>query len=134
MIVSLEETFGNYHQAKINVNLYIFLDILQGYCKLVVSGTLGMPGYAHPNWYYQLVETFCVYLQAENQFHTPCFSGDTAKICKLILGSLGVPDSINLQKSMFIYMPKIKRIIHFFLEILHFQEPCNFIDWQYLGP
>ena len=34
---------------------------------------------------------------------------------------------------MFICMPKVKFIIHFFLEILHFKEPCNFIGWQHLG-
>ena len=31
-------------------------------------------------------------------------------------------------------MPKVKFIIHFFLEILHFKELCNFIGWQHLGP
>ena len=25
------------------------------YCKLVILGTLGMSGYAHPKWYYQLL-------------------------------------------------------------------------------
>ena len=35
---------------------------------------------------------------------------------------------------MFICMPKVKFIIHFFLEILHFKELCNFIGWQHLGP
>ena len=29
---------------------------------------------------------------------------------------------------MFICMPKINFIIHFFLEILHFKESCNLID------
>ena len=29
--------------------------------------------------------------------------------------------------SMFIFMPKIYFIIHFFLEILHFKESCNLI-------
>ena len=29
---------------------------------------------------------------------------------------------------MFICMPKINFIIHFFLEVLHFKEPCNLID------
>ena len=44
-------------------------------------------------------------------------------------------DRIELQKtSMFICMPKIKFIIHFFLEILHFKESCSLIGWQHLGP
>ena len=36
------------------------------------------------------LKNFCVYLQVKNQFHSPCFSGDTAKICKHILGTLGM--------------------------------------------
>ena len=35
---------------------------------------------------------------------------------------------------MFIYIPKIHFIIHFFLEILHFKESCNLIGWQHFGP
>ena len=31
-------------------------------------------------------------------------------------------------------MRKVKFIIYFFLEILHFKEHCNFIGWQHLGP
>ena len=85
-----EETFDNYQQGKINSILYVFLEILQRYYKVVVLDALGMPGHAQPKWYYQFVENFCVYLQVKNQFHSPCFSGDTAKICKLILGTLGM--------------------------------------------
>ena len=54
-----------------NLILHIFLEILETY----VLGTLCMPGYAHPKWYYQLVENFCVYLNAKKQLHPPCFSG-----------------------------------------------------------
>ena len=43
--------------------------LLQRYCKTVVLGTLSMPGYAHHEWYYHLVENFCVYLQAKNQHY-----------------------------------------------------------------
>ena len=109
------------------------------YCKdtenllFWVLWTLDMSGYAHPNWYYKLVVNFCRYLQAKNQLHPSCFSGDIAKICKLILGTLGMPgythpkwyyqlDTIN-----FICLPKIYFIIHFFLEIWHFKESCNLI-------
>ena len=35
---------------------------------------------------------------------------------------------------MFICMPKINFIIHFFLEVLHFKESCNLIGWRYFGP
>ena len=41
-------------------------------------------------WYYELVENFCVYLQAKHQLHSPCFSWDNAKICKLILDPLDI--------------------------------------------
>ena len=41
---------------------------------LVILGTLGIPGYAQPKWYYQLVENFHVYLLPENQLHHPRFS------------------------------------------------------------
>ena len=37
-------------------------------------------------------ENFCVYLQVKNRFHSPFISGVTAKICKLILSALGMPD------------------------------------------
>ena len=64
--------------------------MLQRYYKFVALGALRMPGHAHSKRYYQFVEIFCVYLQVKNQFHSPCFSGDTGKICKLILGTLGM--------------------------------------------
>ena len=86
----LDKTFGNCQQGKINFILYIFLEMLQRYYKVVFLGALGMPGNAHQKWYYQFVENVCVYLQVKNQFHSPCFSGDTGKICKLVLGTLGM--------------------------------------------
>ena len=56
-----------------------------------------MPGYAHAKSYYQFVENFCVYLPAKIQFYTLCLSVDTAKICKLILCILWMPDYIQPQ-------------------------------------
>ena len=29
-------------------------------------------------------------MQAKNQLHTQCFSGDIVKICKLVFGTLGM--------------------------------------------
>ena len=55
-----EEAFDNYQQGKINSILYVFLEILQRYYKVVVLGALGMPGRAHPKWYYQFVEKCCL--------------------------------------------------------------------------
>ena len=44
-------------------------------------------------------------------------------------------DSINLYKtSIFICIPKIYFIIHFFLEILHLKKSCNLIGRQHFGP
>ena len=86
----LEETFDKYQHGKINSIFYVLLEILQRYYKVVVLGALGMPSHAHSKWYYQFIENICVYLQVKNQFHSPCFFRDTAKICKLILGTLGM--------------------------------------------
>ena len=58
---------------KIKFIFNVFLEILQKYCELVILGNLGMPGSAHPKRYYQLEENFCVYLQAINKLHSPCF-------------------------------------------------------------
>ena len=42
--------------------------------------------------FHQFVARFNVYLQAKNQLHSPFFSGDIAKICKLlVLGTLYMP-------------------------------------------
>ena len=49
-------------KQKINFILHLSLEILHGYCKLFIFGASGMPGYAHPKWYYQLVESFRIYL------------------------------------------------------------------------
>ena len=49
---------------KINFILHIFLETLERYCKLVILGTLGMPDFAHPKWYYELAENVYVYLKA----------------------------------------------------------------------
>ena len=55
-----------------------------------------MPDYTHAKWSYQLVENFRVNLQTKNQLYPPCFSGDLAKIYKLItLGTLDMPGCTN---------------------------------------
>ena len=71
-------------RQKIKFILHVFLEIFRKYCELIVLGALVMPGYANPKWYYQLVENFRVYLQGKNQLHPTYFSGDIAKICKLL--------------------------------------------------
>ena len=84
-------------RQKLNFILHIFLEILERYYNLVISGTFDMPGYTHSKSYYQLVENFRVYLQAQNQLHSPRFPRDVAKICKLlILATLDMPDYAHL--------------------------------------
>ena len=66
MIVSIWRNFLAFIcKIKLNFIVYVY-DVLQRYCKLVILGTLGFPGIAHPKWYYQLAENFLVYLQAKN--------------------------------------------------------------------
>ena len=62
-----------------------------------VLDTLGISGYAHPKWYYQSEENVFVYLQAKSQFQTPSFFWDTTKMCKLILGTFGIPGYTQLK-------------------------------------
>ena len=103
------------------------------YCKLVILGTSGMPGYAHPNWYWHLVENFRVYLQPKNQLHPPHFPWDIAMINLLfwvIRACLATHSQWYYQLAenfMFICVSKINFIVYFFLGILHFKESCNLI-------
>ena len=64
---------------KINFIFHVFFEILQRYWKLVILGTLDMPGYAHPKWYYQLVENVCAY--GHVFFH--CIYFDMYKLWKI---------------------------------------------------
>ena len=68
---------------KINFLTHFFYTILQRNSKLVILCIVGMLGFEHPKWCYQLVANSCVYLQAKKQLHRPCFSGDIAKTYKL---------------------------------------------------
>ena len=56
--------------------LKIFLVLFN---KLVILGTLHMPGYVYPKWYYELVENFCVCLQAKKSTSNPMFFGRDCK-------------------------------------------------------
>ena len=58
MIVPLWRNLWQLSAGKNQLHSLCFPDILQRYCKFVVLGTLGMPGYAHPKWYHQYEETF----------------------------------------------------------------------------
>ena len=125
-----------------NFILYVFLMILQRYCKLVILGTLGMPGFVHLKRYYYLVENFCLSDRQKINFVSHVFLEILQRYANFLFWVLWVcmvtqtqNDSINLQKTlMSICMPKINFIIHFFLGILHFKESCNLIGQHYFDP
>ena len=71
--------------------LYRFLGILQRYSKLVVFNNLGMPGYAHQKGYYQFAICRNILCLPTGKKSISCFSGDTAKISKVILGTFSMP-------------------------------------------
>ena len=67
-----------------------------------------MPGYAQPKWYNQLRENFYVYLQTKNQLYPLSFSGDIAKISKLLLlDTLGMPEHTHPE-----WLYQFRRIRH----------------------
>ena len=76
---------------KISFITHFFLKILQRISESVILRNLDMPGQTHLKRWYHFEKTFDFYLQAKKQLHPPCFSGDTTKICKFILGTLGMP-------------------------------------------
>ena len=71
----------------------------------------------------------------------PCFIGDISNICKLpILGTLVMPGcthpptmlvSTSTRLQCLSSCQKTNFIIHFFLEMLHFNKSWNFIFWQH---
>ena len=60
-------------KQKIKILTHVFQGDIAKICKLLILGTLGMPAYAHPKWYYQIVENFDVYLHAINTLHHSLF-------------------------------------------------------------
>ena len=138
MIVSIWKKPSTFiSRQKINFILHVFHEILQR----VIFGTLGLSGYAHPKWYYHLVENFCVYLQAKINFIPHAFMEILHSYVNLFwvlwacLVTLTQNYSITSQKtSMFICMQKINFMIQLFLAILHFKEFCHLLGWQHFGP
>ena len=123
-------------QAKINFILHVFLEILRKYCKLVILGALGMPGYAHLKYYYQLVEASLYINWQKINFIPHVFMEILLRyanllfwvLCSCLHTHIQYDSSINLQKTLiFIYKPKINFIIHLFFEILHFKEFWNWL-------
>ena len=125
-IVSLWRNLQHLSAGKTSTSFFTFSLIN---CKLAVFGTLSMSGYAHPKWYYQLVESFCVYLQTKNQLHPSCFYGDIENNMQTYFGSfrqawLHSPKMIVSTcrgLSCLSVHKKINFIINLFLKILHFK-------------
>ena len=81
---------------KITFMTHFIRKILQRNSKLVILGTLGIPGHTHLKRQYQFEETLDVYLQVKNQIPPLRFSEDIAKICKpIILGTLDIPGFVH---------------------------------------
>ena len=120
--IGLRKTLTFMCRHKINFIFHLFLGILQKSWKLIILGTLGINVYAYPKWYYQLVKNVCVYLQAKNQLQNSCFSGDNAKICKLLCTLKTIVSSCR-KSLMFTHMPKIISSLTTFLRYYTLKNP-----------
>ena len=126
------------YRQTIGFILQVFLDISQGYYKLVILGTLGLADYAHSKWYYLFVGNFRIYLFTKNsqRFWGYCkdlqtsyfgyFGHTWLSTSKMIVATCKKLPCLSACQKNF--------IIFFFLEILHFKESCNLIYQQYFGP
>ena len=101
------------------------------YSCILVLVTLGMPGYAHPEWYSLFAETSSVYLYGKNQFHA--FLKIPQRYANLLwyfghawLYTTDFILSTCKKTSMFICMSKIKFIFLFLPEILYSIKTWNF--------
>ena len=101
------------------------------YCKLIILGTLDMPGYAHLK---KIISTYrgLLCLTSKKSTLSSMFSQRYCKdiyINSLFCMAMQTQNySINLQKtSMSICMPKLNFTIHFFFRILHFKKSCSLI-------
>ena len=123
------------YRLKVGFILHVFLEILEGYYKLVILHTLGMVGYITQSDIINLQDVLVFICRQKISFIPYVFWGYCKDanilfwILLLCLTKHTQNDSTNMQKtSMFICRPKINFIICFFLEILHFKESCNLID------
>ena len=109
------------------------------YCKLVILGTLDIPGYAHLK---KIVSTYreLLCLTSKKSTLPPCFPEDIAKICiyTFYFGYFGYvllrKPKIIVKNLISICMPKINFTIHFFFGILHFKDSCSLIGQQHFDP
>ena len=96
-----------------------FLEILQRYCKLVILGTLSLPGYGQQKLWYQLVED--VYLYAKNQIYPSFLSWNITKILQTYHYASPTPSKTIILSCRKLWClsknQKISLIPHFFLDI-----------------
>ena len=134
-----ERTFMFIYRLKIGFILHVFLEILQGYYKLVILRILRIVGHITQSDIINFQKILLFICKQKINFIPYVFWGycKDANLFWVLLVSLTKHtqnDNISMQKmSMFICMPRINFIICFFLEILHFKESCNLIDQQYFG-
>ena len=105
-----EETFDFYLLAKNQLLLYVFLEILQRYWKLIL-GTLSMPSYVQPKWHIAKTLKTCYFgyfeyawLRTAKVILSPCgklvlsTSKKSASFLTFFwryLGTLGMPAYVN---------------------------------------
>ena len=136
------ETFNVYLQAKNQLHPSRFPWDIARILQTCYFGYLGHAWLRTPRVTLSTCRKLSCFSAGKKSYSSSTFFSKIAKICKLIIfgiscmpGYAHPNDSINLQKtSMFICMPKINFIIHFFLEILHFKESWNLIGQQHFSP
>ena len=89
------------------------------YYKLVILGTLDMPGYGDQQCYYQLAENFHVHLHVK--ILQNCYYGHFEHVWPHPPSTMVSP----CRKLMLICIQTFNLIPNFFLEILHCKEYCN---------
>ena len=124
-------------RQKINFILYVFLEMLRRRCSCDF-GYFGM-GWLRTR---KVILSTCRKLSGlsagKNSTSFPTFLWSYCKDMQISYFGyfeyawLRTPKMIT-STSMFICIPKINFLIHFFFQILHFKESCNLIDQQHLA-
>ena len=87
--------------------------------SLVALGTLGMPDYGHQKWWYLLQGNFDSYFYVKNKFMSYIF---LAKILQLCYFRYFIHVWTPTPKQQYLPVRNFDIYLHFFLEILHFNE------------
>ena len=141
--ITLVEMFDVYLHTKNQLHPPLLFEMLQGYYKVAILGTWGIPINGKYIWYCQLVENFGVYLHTKKHIYpSPFFFlkyyKEVANLLFLILWAC--PNTPTISNSttlweilMLIQKQKINLILQFFLEILHIKESCNLIGQEHFA-